>query len=56
MVPADLAKNFFVTEDDLGKNRAESVYKNLCEMNPDVNGKSDDRDFKQLVGDVDFIK
>ncbi|KAG7192223.1 uncharacterized protein KQ657_001941 [Scheffersomyces spartinae] len=37
--PGDLSGNFFLTEADLGKNRAEALTRNLLELNPDVEGK-----------------
>ena len=36
----DLGVNFFLTEDSLGKSRAEEACKYLQELNPDVNGQA----------------
>ena len=36
----DCGNNFFVTQDDIGKSRSETVTKWLLEMNPDVKGHS----------------
>jgi amyloid beta precursor protein binding protein 1 len=36
----DFGNDFFVTRDDLGKSKADAVTTLMCEMNPDVKGKS----------------
>ena len=37
----DIGNNFFVTIDDIGKDIAPVVCNLLCELNPDVRGKSE---------------
>ncbi|KAJ2152183.1 NEDD8-activating enzyme E1 regulatory subunit, partial [Coemansia sp. RSA 560] len=37
---ADVRTNFFVRASDVGESRAQSIVRNLCEMNPDVHGQA----------------
>lgn len=54
---SDLGNNFFVTQDDVGKKRAEVVAEWLLEMNPDVKGGADTRNPAELIEkEIDFFK
>ena len=46
---ADLGNNFFVTQDDIGKSRADSVKTWLLEMNSDVKGVSINKNIDELI-------
>jgi len=53
---ADLGNNFFVTEEDVGKNRAEVVTKWLLEMNPDVKGNAVPKNPVDVISkDINFF-
>lgn len=45
----DCGNNFFVTQDDIGKNRAEVVTQWLLEMNPDSTGSAINRNINDLI-------
>ena len=45
----DLGGNFFVTEDSVGKPRAEVITALLCEMNPDVRGYARVQNFHNVL-------
>lgn len=45
----DLGVNFFLTEDSLGKSRAQEACKYLQELNPDVNGQA----VHEVTGDTE---
>eukprot|EP00484_Ammonia_sp_Unknown_P030184 CAMPEP_0197030628 /NCGR_PEP_ID=MMETSP1384-20130603/9824_1 /TAXON_ID=29189 /ORGANISM="Ammonia sp." /LENGTH=550 /DNA_ID=CAMNT_0042460015 /DNA_START=21 /DNA_END=1669 /DNA_ORIENTATION=+ len=54
---SDLGNNFFVTQDDVGKKRAEVVSTWLLEMNPDVSGSALVKNPVELINDdIDYFK
>jgi len=54
---SDLGNNFFIVQDDVGKNRAECVTMWLTEMNPDVKGRAYVRNFEEVINsDIDQLK
>eukprot|EP00485_Elphidium_margaritaceum_P017362 CAMPEP_0202726442 /NCGR_PEP_ID=MMETSP1385-20130828/184615_1 /ASSEMBLY_ACC=CAM_ASM_000861 /TAXON_ID=933848 /ORGANISM="Elphidium margaritaceum" /LENGTH=550 /DNA_ID=CAMNT_0049392663 /DNA_START=68 /DNA_END=1723 /DNA_ORIENTATION=+ len=54
---SDLGNNFFVTQDDVGKKRAEVVSEWLLEMNPDVSGSALIKNPSQLIADdISYFK
>lgn len=55
--PSDLGNNWFLEEDDVGKSRAESVCKQLLEMNPDVQGAHIAKSAAQVIEEgADFFR
>ena len=50
----DCGSNFFVTQDDVGASRAETVTKWLLEMNPDVKGNTVKKSSETVVGKEDL--
>lgn len=54
---ADLGNNFFVIQDDVGKNRAECTAEWLLEMNHDVKGRAYIRNYVEVINqDIDKFK
>lgn len=49
--PHDLGNNFFVTEESLGKPRAEVVMNMLLELNPGVSGSFDHQEWGETVAE-----
>ena len=55
----DLGNNFFITEESIGKSRAEETVKNLLELNDDVKGDfihEASGKYLNSGGDIDFFK
>lgn len=53
----DLGNNFFVTEEDIGKNRCDAVTKWLLELNPDVRGEAVNENPAHLIdNNPEFFK
>eukprot|EP01083_Nonionella_stella_P124561 376212_1 len=54
---SDLGNNFFVTQDDVGKKRAQVVSEWLLEMNPDVSGSAVIKNYVDIIqNDLDYFK